>query len=205
MIQGRADDSRKKAAAFPANQAPVQIYCRRLPIQHRPEEVPKSTAAKFGHAVAGFLGIQLETDPTSSSVYEVSNAAIYLEQEPTVLEWIRDQVPSWSEVLQYFLSLFPFLRWISHYNVQWFLGDLIAGTYITCAQLTLDGANTLQRYHGWCCSRSTRYGVRRTCSLTARIRPLFVIYGCFDILVLCYIEGYHDWGELVSSRLCDYS
>lgn len=54
----------------------------------------------------------------------------FTEDSPDVSEWIRDQVPSTQETLAYFMSLFPFLSWISHYNLQWAAGDLVAGLTI---------------------------------------------------------------------------
>ncbi|KAJ5971463.1 sulfate anion transporter [Penicillium vulpinum] len=49
------------------------------------------------------------------------------EADPTVLEWLNDGVPSRQQVGHYFVRLLPFLQWIRHYNLQWFLGDLVAG------------------------------------------------------------------------------
>ncbi len=31
------------------------------------------------------------------------------------------------DVLRYFYQLLPFLQWIGNYNLQWFVGDLVAG------------------------------------------------------------------------------
>ncbi|KAJ5431784.1 sulfate anion transporter [Penicillium cf. griseofulvum] len=49
------------------------------------------------------------------------------ESDPTVLEWLSDGFPSKQQVGQYFVRLLPFLQWIRYYNLQWFLGDLVAG------------------------------------------------------------------------------
>ncbi|KAJ5124971.1 sulfate anion transporter [Penicillium bovifimosum] len=49
------------------------------------------------------------------------------ESDPTVLEWLHDVFPSMGQVGEYFVGLLPFMRWIRHYNFQWFLGDLVAG------------------------------------------------------------------------------
>ncbi|KAI9158266.1 Sulfate permease [Paramyrothecium foliicola] len=54
-------------------------------------------------------------------------ADVYLENEPTVKEWLRDLVPSRSGSLHYFQSLFPSAFWIRRYNFRWLLGDAIAG------------------------------------------------------------------------------
>lgn len=54
-------------------------------------------------------------------------AAQYVEHDPTVGEWLRDAVPDGKKVVNYLTSLFPFSAWIFSYNLQWFLGDTIAG------------------------------------------------------------------------------
>jgi sodium-independent sulfate anion transporter 11 len=48
--------------------------------------------------------------------------------DPTVLGWLADVVPSWRQLLQHLIRMFPFVNWIKHYNAQWLIGDLIAGT-----------------------------------------------------------------------------
>ncbi|KAJ5520991.1 sulfate anion transporter [Penicillium fimorum] len=49
------------------------------------------------------------------------------ESDPTVLEWLSEGFPSKQQFGHYFVRLLPFLQWIRHYNLQWFLGDLVAG------------------------------------------------------------------------------
>ena len=47
---------------------------------------------------------------------------------PTVkdkLNDVRTHFPRY--VFEYFLSLFPIITWIHHYNLTWLLGDVIAG------------------------------------------------------------------------------
>ena len=61
------------------------------------------------------------------SVFSVASADDYVEDEPTVAEWLRDISPSRSDIASYVKSLFPFLSWIFHYNMTWFIGDLVAG------------------------------------------------------------------------------
>lgn len=51
----------------------------------------------------------------------------YVEQDPTVGEWLRDVIPNGSQVIRYLSNLFPFSRWIFSYNLRWLLGDMIAG------------------------------------------------------------------------------
>ena len=94
-----------------------------------------STRTKIGHGLAKVLGIKLNyRNPTGTedltrgeSVFSVSSADTYVEEEPTVGEWLRSGIPSGRRVLLYFYHLFPFLQWIQRYNATWFLGDLIAG------------------------------------------------------------------------------
>jgi len=87
---------------------------------------------KIGHGLAKVLGIKLDDygqDPVTrgESVFSISSADTYVEPEPTSGEWIREHVPSGHQIVQYLLSLFPFLQWITHYNLQWLVGDLVAG------------------------------------------------------------------------------
>jgi hypothetical protein len=55
----------------------------------------------------------------------------YNETEPTILEWIKSVKPSGSQVIDYVVSLFPFSTWITSYNLQWFAGDLVAGSCVS--------------------------------------------------------------------------
>ncbi|KAF2772043.1 sulfate permease-like protein [Teratosphaeria nubilosa] len=97
-----------------------------------------STSTKVGHGLAKVLGIKLDyrnetgnpTYTNGESVYSIESADSYVEHEPTALEWLQETAPSWSDVGAYFWSLFPFLHWITKYNLQWFTGDMIAGITI---------------------------------------------------------------------------
>lgn len=51
----------------------------------------------------------------------------YIEHEPTAGEWLRQMRPTSHGVISYFRDLFPFVKWIFHYNLTWLLGDFIAG------------------------------------------------------------------------------
>ncbi|KAF1932446.1 sulfate permease II [Didymella exigua CBS 183.55] len=92
-------------------------------------------ANKIGNGIAKVLGIDLHyRNETGSdrvtrgeSVFTVGSAHTYVEEEPTAAEWIRETLPNGHELAQYFYSLFPFTHWIGRYNVQWLIGDLIAG------------------------------------------------------------------------------
>ncbi|EEH47952.2 uncharacterized protein PADG_04036 [Paracoccidioides brasiliensis Pb18] len=89
---------------------------------------------KVGTLLAKGLGIKKgNQDPFGSDpAYGVSSVSLgsagpYVEVEPDSGGWVRELVPGRHQVLPYFLNLFPFLRWITRYNLQWFIGDLVAG------------------------------------------------------------------------------
>lgn len=94
-----------------------------------------SATTKVGHGLAKVLGIkldyrhELETDKITrgESVFSVSSADAFVEEEPTVLEWFQETLPGPKEMKHYFLGLFPFVHWIGRYNSQWLIGDLVAG------------------------------------------------------------------------------
>lgn len=94
-----------------------------------------STSSKIGHGLAKVLGIDLHyRNETGSdrvtrgeSVFSVTSADQYTEQEPTAREWIEEIIPSRQELGDYVYSLFPFIHWIGRYNLQWLIGDLVAG------------------------------------------------------------------------------
>jgi sodium-independent sulfate anion transporter 11 len=52
---------------------------------------------------------------------------VFLEEEPTVAEWVRDLAPTRQGTSNYMNELFPSATWISRYNLNWLLGDAIAG------------------------------------------------------------------------------
>lgn len=98
------------------------------------------TKNKIGHTLARGLGIKLgyrdplgaTADPVTrgESAFSVGTMDTYSynEPEPTTTEWINEHTPSPRTVALYFYNLFPFLRWLPRYNLQWLYGDLIAGT-----------------------------------------------------------------------------
>ena len=95
-----------------------------------------STSTKFWQGVAKVLRIKVhERDPyynsesitRGESTYSVDTADTYVEGEPTTLEWFRETLPTGSGLLRYLHSLFPFAHWITRYNLQWLVGDLVAG------------------------------------------------------------------------------
>lgn len=92
-------------------------------------------ATNLGHTLAKLLGIKLNyRDPTNDGVtrgesaFSVSTADTYVEEEPTALEWIKHVTPGPRDVGLWAYHLFPFVHWITRYNLQWLSGDLIAGT-----------------------------------------------------------------------------
>jgi sodium-independent sulfate anion transporter 11 len=101
-----------------------------------------STSTKIGHGLAKVFRIKLNyRNPTGTedltrgeSVFSVSSADTYVEEEPTVAEWLRSLLPTGPGLLHYVTSLFPFLTWITRYNVQWLFGDLVAGMLENNAQ-----------------------------------------------------------------------
>ena len=94
---------------------------------------------KVGHGVAKALGIKVPyrdplgatSDPVTrgESTFSVGtmDTYSYLEPEPTSFEWVKELWPSWAQFASYLYSLFPFLSWITRYNLQWLIGDLTAG------------------------------------------------------------------------------
>ncbi len=51
----------------------------------------------------------------------------YLDKEPTVAGYFKSIAPSKLDVLYYVADTFPCSKWLFSYNLQWFLGDLVAG------------------------------------------------------------------------------
>ncbi|PWY89202.1 sulfate permease [Aspergillus heteromorphus CBS 117.55] len=82
-------------------------------------------SASVGRTVAKAVGIDLSHRDPVRPKHDG-----YVETEPTAGEWLRGLVPSWLQVGHYFYSIFPFLQWIMNYNMQWFMGDLIAGVTV---------------------------------------------------------------------------
>ncbi len=93
-----------------------------------------SPSAKTGHFLAKALGIKLQyrdeipDDLTrGESVLSVQTADTFVEEQPTSAEWVRETLPSGHDFVVYARSLFPFTYWIGRYNLQWLMGDLVAG------------------------------------------------------------------------------
>jgi sodium-independent sulfate anion transporter 11 len=72
-----------------------------------------------------------QPDNLDKRAYNVLHPAdIYLEQEPTVGEWIKELAPTREGVVDYVVSLFPSATWITRYRGAWLLGDVVAGITI---------------------------------------------------------------------------
>ncbi|CAK7564260.1 MAG: hypothetical protein SEPTF4163_002147 [Sporothrix epigloea] len=94
--------------------------------------MPGTKATKLGHALAKGLGIQI--DPPISYQDEVTRGEsvfstddTWVEEPPRTVDALTSLIPSGKDIVDYAISLFPFLQWIGHYNTQWLIGDLVAG------------------------------------------------------------------------------
>ncbi|KAL8670427.1 MAG: hypothetical protein Q9168_005039 [Polycauliona sp. 1 TL-2023] len=98
------------------------------------------TATKVGHGLAKVLGIKLHyrnpqgLDDVSrgESVYSVSSADTYVEQEPSTWDYVSSFIPNGPGILHWAYHLFPFVHWVGRYNLQWLYGDLVAGITVGC-------------------------------------------------------------------------
>ena len=83
----------------------------------------------LNHRLVRFLGADLETYE-DEPIPAINNTDLYVEEEPTILDWFKEIAPTPRSIGRYVWSLFPFLHWIGNYNLTWFTGDLIAGKQI---------------------------------------------------------------------------
>lgn len=99
-------------------------------------------ATKAGHSLAKVLGIKLhyrnELDEQlrqgeRESDFTLHSADVYVEEEPTSMEWVASTIPTGQQLVDWLISLFPFMAWIGRYNLQWFAGDLVAGKSSVCS------------------------------------------------------------------------
>lgn len=161
-----------------------------------------SSTSKIGHTLAKGLGIKVpyrdplgsEADPVTrgESVFTSGTAETYIEPEPTVVGWIQEQIPSAHDVYTYFVNLFPFLKWITRYNTQWLIGDLVAGLYLPSSPIEIYHTYRVPfRYHCRRSCRTPRNVLRSTGRSACRIRSLLLVHGCFNLLVLRHLQGYY--------------
>lgn len=90
--------------------------------------------SRAGRFAARVLGIKLQdAEPYreevtfSEPILSGHGGDAFVEEPPRVIDFLAGLRPSRSQVFEYISSLFPFLAWIGHYNLQWLLGDLVAG------------------------------------------------------------------------------
>ncbi|KAJ8125637.1 hypothetical protein O1611_g8001 [Lasiodiplodia mahajangana] len=93
------------------------------------------SSSQVGHGLAKVLGIKLDESETErvtrgESVFSIQTADSFFEEQPTVKEVLVKIIPTRKGIFEYILSLFPFLSWIGFYNLQWLVGDLVAGITI---------------------------------------------------------------------------
>lgn len=99
---------------------------------------PKSKSSRVGDFITNrVLGIDVneryfrQPSGLDRRAYEILEPAdIYLEQEPSVSEWIKELAPTRAGAFNYIQSLFPSTSWIRRYSGRWLLGDFIAGLTI---------------------------------------------------------------------------
>jgi sodium-independent sulfate anion transporter 11 len=114
------------------------------------------TSAKRNENTASFEQIAKET-----------MGETYLEEDPSVAEWFRGLVPSSHGVAEYVRELFPCAKWVRRYNLQWLLGDAIAG--ITVGLVVVPQAMAY--------------------ALLARLTPAFGLYTTFTGAVIYWVFG----------------
>ncbi|QSS61543.1 sulfate permease [Histoplasma capsulatum] len=98
------------------------------------------TSTKVGNSLVKLAGIKknyrdpIGEDPVTrgESTFSVgtSDTYAYVEQEPSSADWLRELVPTGQQVVQYFTNLFPFLRWITRYNLQWLIGITVGAVVV---------------------------------------------------------------------------
>ncbi|KAF2663186.1 sulfate permease [Microthyrium microscopicum] len=85
------------------------------------------------HAIVGKLPIigQKRKDATVQRAqdhwFAENHADGYIDPEPTVVEWMKSVTPTRDDALYYIADTFPCSKWLFSYNLQWLIGDLIAG------------------------------------------------------------------------------
>ncbi|KAI0842778.1 sulfate permease II [Hypoxylon sp. FL0890] len=91
-------------------------------------------ASKIGYVLAQGLGIDVDAHklPVPDNLVQrgaelISPFEPYIEETPTIKGWFLNQVPNRTGIISYFISLFPFAKWIRRYNLRWLLADAAAG------------------------------------------------------------------------------
>ncbi|KAJ6141693.1 sulfate permease [Penicillium chrysogenum] len=85
----------------------------------------------IGRFLAKSLGIKhdLESEDSVKWTAQLIDPPFeaYIEEDPTVGQYVKAHLPTKSGTAGYLRSLFPFLSWIFHYNATWLISDAIAG------------------------------------------------------------------------------
>ena len=163
-----------------------------------------SAADKVGYGLAKVLGIKLQyRNPTGQpdittgeSVFSSSTADTFVEHEPTTGEWFREVLPTGRTFINWAHNLFPFTHWIDRYNVQWLIGDLVAGqSRLSLRLVGLSIDHLMHRYHGGMCCRSPVDGLCQIGFAPRTVWSIFLLHGRLDILVLRHLQGHHYWRQ----------
>ena len=139
-------------------------------------------------------------DPAAEQVtrgesgYSVSTADTYVEEEPTALEWILHVAPTGAGLGRWAYSLFPFVHWITRYNLQWLYGDLVAGKFRAPAHCTFSKPLN-SRYHRRMRRCSPVNGLCKTGRTRRAIRSLLLLHGRVDLLVFRHFQGHNHWRQ----------
>jgi sodium-independent sulfate anion transporter 11 len=96
-----------------------------------------STSDKIKKCLLKSLGIKAQIPyprvsdivTRGESMFSTQTTESYVEEEPNTAKWLQELVPTSQQVGQYLSNLFPFVRWIGRYNLQWLIGDLGAGQF----------------------------------------------------------------------------
>ena len=130
-----------------------------------PSDSGKLTRAVGKLPVIGQLRKDEERKAAQDSWFSENHGDEYFDSEPTVWEWVKGQAPSKLAVLYYIADTFPCSKWLFNYNLQWFLGDLVAGITVgavcipqvsNALQLpTMLWANDMSQGHGICQTGTT--------------------------------------------------
>ncbi|KAF8437770.1 sulfate transporter family-domain-containing protein [Terfezia claveryi] len=98
-----------------------------------PAERRNSKTSKLGYGIAKVLQIDLQAsrspDPKDGN-RSLDIGDTYVEEDPTVEEWMREHNPTAKGAWNFLLGLFPFINWMGRYNRIWFVGDVIAGVTV---------------------------------------------------------------------------
>ncbi|KAI0104098.1 sulfate permease II [Hypoxylon sp. NC0597] len=91
-------------------------------------------ASKIFSALARGLGIDIDAHRRSvpdnliqQGTESISPFEPFVEEPPSVKEWLLNQGGSRRGILSYFISLFPFVNWIRRYKLRWLFADATAG------------------------------------------------------------------------------